>query len=318
MLSLHSLPDACALRLTTRLPALSAGYLLRRRWHEDQLLRVHSCFRHALNLVWHDGRLCTLLSAPAAAQPRAVAVAVPDDWDWRQHCDPGQWLIYRQGTLFAPRHWHIDLTAAPVWEPSRARALLDALPAARLQQVHDLLAAQLQAYAAQQSGHSVLQLLPVATTGLPIAQWHSQTSTLELQRHVNALLGLGRGLTPDGDDYLLGYLAALHHCHRLTAHFRVMANAIKQGLLRTTEISQHYLQLAIQGHFSQSILILIDSIATNPQPEILKDAAQSVMQYGASSGIDVLAGFLHGSRTIALAVAQWDSKRIKQHTSIQA
>ncbi|RYA92140.1 hypothetical protein DD593_27305, partial [Enterobacter cloacae complex sp. 742-ADZ3-9B] len=30
-----------------------------------------------------------------------------------------------------------------------------------------------------------------------------------LERQVPQLIGFGKGLTPDGDDYLLGYLAAL-------------------------------------------------------------------------------------------------------------
>ncbi len=174
----------------------------------------------------------------------------------------------------------------------------------------------LRGYISQRPRTSALSLFPGDAWGIAVTQWNADTPPPELQRNVSALLGLGHGLTPDGDDYLLGYLAALHHCHRLVAHFRVMANAVSIGLARTTGISQHYLQLASQGHFSQSILILINSIATNPQADVLINAADRVMQYGASSGIDTLAGFLHGLRTVVEAVEQWDSARLDRNTQL--
>nr|QQQ58164.1 DUF2877 domain-containing protein [Citrobacter freundii] len=35
----------------------------------------------------------------------------------------------------------------------------------------------------------------------------------QISQLVDGLIGFGFGLTPDGDDYLLGYLAAISFCH---------------------------------------------------------------------------------------------------------
>ncbi|MDK7055520.1 DUF2877 domain-containing protein, partial [Escherichia coli] len=52
-----------------------------------------------------------------------------------------------------------------------------------------------------------------STLHLPDSLTHQGLAIMEhpdaLERQVPQLIGFGKGLTPDGDDYLLGYLAAL-------------------------------------------------------------------------------------------------------------
>ncbi|WP_139570926.1 oxamate carbamoyltransferase subunit AllH family protein, partial [Escherichia coli] len=72
--------------------------------------------------------------------------------------------------------------------------------------------------------------------------------------------GFGKGLTPDGDDYLLGYLAALWLWQLpapLADHQYRLQQALDQHAHNTTDISRHYLERALQGHFSEPICQLL-------------------------------------------------------------
>ncbi|AWH90102.1 DUF2877 domain-containing protein [Limnobaculum parvum] len=129
-------------------------------------------------------------------------------------------------------------------------------------------------------------------------------SDSQLQQQVASLIGYGSGLTPDGDDYLLGYLAALSLWHRhpaVSRHITSVKAAIAQMLTKTTDISKHYLSLALQQNYSEPVYRLLGCICRQTTDEELKLAGRQVMQFGAASGVDCLAGVLHGLRTVSSA-----------------
>ncbi len=74
---------------------------------------------------------------------------------------------------------------------------------------------QLREWCHQQSVDSVLRLLPEQNFGIPVTiSLHD--SDEQLAAMADETIGFGGGLTPDGDDYLLGYFAALHTSTRPT------------------------------------------------------------------------------------------------------
>ena len=124
------------------------------------------------------------------------------------------------------------------------------------------------------------------------------------------LIGFGTGLTPDGDDYLLGYLAALRpwqYIENIAAHLKLLKLAIKSMLHRTTSISRHYLTLGLKGHYSEPIDHLISILIRGSPVSDIATAANKVMEFGASSGVDCLGGFLHGIRSLQ-TVAQEETR----------
>lgn len=79
---------------------------------------------------------------------------------------------------------------------------------------------------------------------------------------VTGLVGLGVGLTPSGDDYLIGCLAALHQLgeHNTVEAVRVVRTALAavvaataQDPDRTTRVSRHFLAAAAEGRFHHDI-----------------------------------------------------------------
>ncbi|MBB1201227.1 DUF2877 domain-containing protein [Enterobacteriaceae bacterium 89] len=116
-----------------------------------------------------------------------------------------------------------------------------------------------------------------------------------------ATIGFGGGLTPDGDDYLLGYFAALYASSHPAAmrQRQRLARIVTPRLGRTNDISRHYLQRAAQGHFSEAICQLREQLAAPFCPGLLGERATQVMAFGAASGADCMAGWLHGLRNLS-------------------
>jgi hypothetical protein len=136
---------------------------------------------------------------------------------------------------------------------------------------------------------------------------------------VASLVGRGPGLTPSGDDALVGLLAVLHRLapagegspvappHRRApagegAATGLLRTAIAAHLHRTADISAHYLRLAVAGHFGERLIALTDALAAGTHDEV-ETAAAAVIATGATSGADALLGVLSGVRLVAGAGA---------------
>ena len=146
-----------------------------------------------------------------------------------------------------------------------------------------------------------MSLFPRADSGQKQPEISLNSNAAILDQQIAQLIGFGRGLTPDGDDYLLGYIAALwrwRYTQKVAEHFTLLCHGLTNQLSRTNDISAHYLKRAVQGHFSEPICELIQALATKKNDVEVNSAALAVMQFGASSGADCLAGFLHGLRAL--------------------
>lgn len=106
---------------------------------------------------------------------------------------------------------------------------------------------------------------------------------------VKQLIGLGIGLTPSGDDYLLGFLAVTKlSAHRL-GYDRELAENIQKFLPRTTRVSQHFLKAALEDQFSS---LLYDFLVSMESGQGSQQELEVLMSYGASSGSDIATGML--------------------------
>src|SRR6202041_3435399 len=87
---------------------------------------------------------------------------------------------------------------------------------------------------------SSLQLVPGWPSEGRLPRLNPGDTGLALEHGISELIGYGSGLTPDGDDYLLGYLSALWPWQRFTAiasHMKLMQDVVRLQLHRTTSIS---------------------------------------------------------------------------------
>lgn len=109
------------------------------------------------------------------------------------------------------------------------------------------------------------------------------------------LIGLGPGLTPSGDDMLVGALAALY-CDKgmRTKLYRQPALDHTLPLTQlTTTVSSCYLKQAGKGYFSLSLLHVVSSLARRRN---VAKAITRLLNHGHTSGADTLLGLSLGVR----------------------
>ena len=106
---------------------------------------------------------------------------------------------------------------------------------------------------------------------------------------VSALIGLGPGLTPSGDDFLGGAMIALHHCGRRDVAHRLAGAVLPIAARDTSLISAAYLRCAARGEGASVLFDALDSLAAadSATMDARLDAIDAV---GHTSGWDCLAG----------------------------
>ncbi len=276
----------------------------------DFAAAVHSVFRPAVNLrLKRGGRLLTLLAPGEADLPQGIRLEAGGSSPF-EGIRSGEAVLCREGILRfenAPlviqlrgaRRWKCDLSmagagiASPavpaawrfVWEALNRRQRLSKaeIIAEDLFALHAIAPAGV----ARKAGEA-LQELVGATRRYDLA------GSLALQ----ALIGLGPGLTPSGDDLLAGYLAGLwctagDDCKRMR-FISTLGKAIVRLSGQTNDISRTYLYHAARGRVSSRLADLAGAICHGESPERLLPAAESAMQVGHSSGMEAVTGLLAG------------------------
>jgi hypothetical protein len=111
----------------------------------------------------------------------------------------------------------------------------------------------------------------------------------EVRRAVSALVGLGAGSTPGGDDVLCGTLAGLHATGRSALVQQVSVAALDGLEQRTTLVSADLLRLAAAGHACAEAVEVLLAAARGPGP-LLHRALGRLLAVGHTSGADLATG----------------------------
>lgn len=120
-------------------------------------------------------------------------------------------------------------------------------------------------------------------------------SPQEILQAIEYLIGRGNGLTPSGDDMLLGFSMI-----RLAFNpYDVMINYLKEGLSKrsTTAISQAYYDSLFAGYVNSIFLMLLQAVESKNELEIYQ-LVQLITRYGHTSGYDTLFGFYLGMQSL--------------------
>ncbi len=108
--------------------------------------------------------------------------------------------------------------------------------------------------------------------------------------HTAVLAGLGIGLTPAGDDFLAGVMTALWFT--AAPGYREICQLILNSTAeKTTDLSYAFLKAASAGMFGEKWHKLFAALVQGSFDEINRAAAQ-ILSYGATSGADMLTGFV--------------------------
>lgn len=118
--------------------------------------------------------------------------------------------------------------------------------------------------------------------------------TDRINKVLRYFLGRGKGLTPSGDDYLVGMLA-IHHLFQAfsPAFLRTLQKIIEHESI-TTDIGREYLLYALKGEFSSFIANILNNLQEKDHQLELKKHVQQMLTMGHSSGVDTAFGLVIG------------------------
>jgi len=241
---------------------------------------VHSVFRRAINLLV-DGEMWSVLAAGQPDAPFGVRLASD------QECGglgstPSDRVHVRAGTL-GMGGLVIDCRAAARWAPSPLREPAAGL-LSRLSTVER--AASPRAWA--ESARLASQVRVALDRGDAV-----------LARAVRRCVGLGPGMTPAGDDVLVGMLAVFSSgaAGAEGAHVTArLARALAPVLASTPDVSRHLLTQAARGLPSRALHDLGAALIEGAADPVLEGALQVVLGIGCSSGADACMGMVAACR----------------------
>ncbi|HSB25534.1 MAG TPA: DUF2877 domain-containing protein [Burkholderiaceae bacterium] len=251
--------------------------------------RVHSTFAQACNFDCGD-TLLTLAGGGAGNGPTLLRLAAAPR-DLRRVFDVGEPVRGGAGALHSARA-EVRWPHARMWRPAHRTVRL---AQARIDDHLGCAAAHLARLRAQRS--SVVEHAAAATVTALLAACR-QSDGRRAAAHAARLVGWGEGLTPAGDDFLVGLCAGLDAQIDGNLARRACRDAIGSAMVastpRTTTISAHYLRLAAAGHFQERLLAARDALLSSESPQQCDEALRAACAVGATSGADSVAGLLAG------------------------
>lgn len=130
-----------------------------------------------------------------------------------------------------------------------------------------------------------------------VQEGYQQGDLGQITAYASRLAGLGPGLTPAGDDWLAGWLVGLRAAAAMNPTDPPLAvEAVGRAVVgsartRTSRLSLAFLQAAADGAVAEAWHALLAALP-DADPTPLRHAAAEIMRHGATSGSDMLAGFL--------------------------
>jgi len=288
----------CARRL--EFCAQTLGCRVPREWHDG---RIDAVFQRACNIALTDGGIITLLAQNCANIPHGV----------RLTCSPRLDRLFRRGMLVRLERERIGfddgaivvlLGQTPTWTPALRPGMFDgrgggaevARSVERLLRQRaadtgsDLLAATLG------FDRGATPLAACAAEIIPrLSRCVRAADADEALRSIARIIGLGPGLTPAGDDFIVGWLAGVTIAARSHTQLGFLdAVCAKLHALRqaTTPVSWQHLDDARALMFSERLSDLAVAIAAGAPDDDLIAHIEAQLAVGATSGADAVAGLI--------------------------
>ena len=266
-------------------------------------LRLHSLFPSALNLEVEGSRVLVALTGPSGVSyPHAVALDHPVLFPSLcfEPGDPG--LLYADSIRLQGRSTSLAVALGQARRPAARVLPAITTPGGAWQASADRLecfqsrfscALRLKAlFDAAESMTPVGTALRRSALALGAAAHAVTRPTAALRHAVSCLVGMGPGLTPSGDDFLCGFIAA-SQASGSPALVSALGQAVELSLAATGEISASLLRCALAGQWPQPLADLADALAAESCRDAL-NALDMLCGLGHSSGADIATGFLFG------------------------
>ena len=253
--------------------------------------------------------LLTLLASGEGDLPQGIRLDVPGDFSFEEF-QTGEPALCRDGILHFENHsltiqlhgtrrWKCDLPALEfdATNPARSAAWTCVWDALNKRQRHS---------EAEIIAEKLFRWDQLARAGVSRRVGEAMTDLLHVTRRyeltdtsaIHSLIGLGSGLTPSGDDLLVGYTAGLWCTVRDRRERAQFLSHLGKTIIdlspNTNDISRTYLYHAVHGQVSSRLADLAEAISHGQNSERLLEVAEAAMRVGHTSGMDAVTGMLVG------------------------
>jgi hypothetical protein len=305
-------PSSARAALPTAIPITRLGRFAADPLRAESRWVVQAVFRRSFYCRSQDGSYLCVGPMSLGSGPLNVLCRVPERTDWGAAGLAPGFAARSDGMCFrVAEHFAFSLVDATVWrpatpvtrwQPATIRAGLDVLAqeararSARggLQALVPLFAGNATNLADGASGADPLNRMALGGAG-PLARWLEASLDRPEERipipsgAIAALVGLGPGLTPSGDDFLGGVLVALRQVGAARLAARLAAAVLSHAEWGTNEISRAHLAAAAGGEGAAALHGLLTSLCT-PGAPATRDWVSAIEAIGHSSGWDAVAG----------------------------
>jgi hypothetical protein len=277
---------------------------------------VQSVFRQACNLWLEPGELLTLLPCQKGNVPHGIRLDTSSHFVFLHALRVGQSVACRGGILridgadfsvdLRPAHpWQIDLTELHIdlCRPTQAQSWVVAWSELNMHHHKGGISENLGTFFLSEVRPAIPAvseiLLQQGTYTIPsLLQATCRLRLRDVMISIRSLIGLGHGLTPSGDDFLVGYMAGLWCTARANPSrmrfLTALGSELSEVSRNTNKISSTFLRSAAKGHVSEPIAKLAQQLNQANDMSSLRATTQTALQVGHTSGSDGVLGMLLG------------------------
>ena len=219
----------------------------------------------------------------------------------------GKVTFFREAILFPDSKISISTSNSKVWKPSKPTES-SINPEDRLGLIRGL---ALDIYQSKK-GEGLSKMLPAMVGFSPenakgntqyqgfnakIEEIRNQIAVgnlLPLSQTIQSFLGLGGGLTPSGDDFVIGLLLSINRWSTIFHQIKNLATFNKEiveaAYKHTTTLSANLIECAALGSADERLIQAVDHLATGKYNR--DEVIPGLLSWGNSSGVDALVGMM--------------------------
>lgn len=259
------------------------------------LLEIHSVYHQVVNLT--DGETIYSLHPAHLARTPMSLILEPDGWSMEDlELRQGMQVELLEDCMFL-NGIQIDCRERSLWDPK----ITTSVSYGKIRQILSGIRRILPDF--QDRGGfsdsficSKQETDDFMTRALRSCFWEFQRNCSKPEEMIQSLIGMGYGLTPSGDDFLVGllYLICISGCMEQQITKNVI-DVVQKNLHRTNDLSRQFLKHACKGEFGEKFHELLQAVCRG------EDGIREICQIagtGHSSGIDALHGIAAGWRML--------------------
>jgi hypothetical protein len=262
--------------------------------------QFHSIFNSCINVTLRDNFLLSLILETKPIHSRAVQIYQNDWFYYRLHqIEPGDKIYLNDDRLEIPSlSLLIPFSRSYIWDPeewpeSHKSSISNLWKNAEFirKVLFDVDEERILSFPGE---FKILFQNRIASLRYAVKE-NSLSKVIDAIAH---LIGFGPGLTPSGDDFMVGFISSYHYLKKSKFILSINMNDFVEQILllyknKTTFISEMMIYEACKGRFFKPIVELMRNLFFSDQKNSLVSAYR-LTKIGSSSGMDILRGIICG------------------------